>query len=187
MTDRTRKLVALAILLALAGSARAESKDDPWAAFRFLAGEWVGEGDGAPGKGSGSFTLTPELGGKVLVRRNRADYPAAGGRPAVAHEDLMVIEPPAAGRGARATYWDNEGHVIHYMAAPSADGKGLTFLSDVVAGAPRFRLTYTKLEADKVNIKFEFAPPGKPDAFTTYLEGKVRRKEAAGTAKPAAK
>jgi hypothetical protein len=183
MTDRTRKLVVLAVLLALAGNARAETKEDSWKDYRFLVGEWVGEGDGAPGKGSGSFTLTPELGGKILVRRNRADYPAAGGRPAVAHEDLMVIEPPAAGRGARATYWDNEGHVIHYTAAPSADGKGLTFLSDVVAGAPRFRLTYTKLEVDKVNIKFEIAPPGKADEFKTYLEGKVRRKDGTGAAK----
>jgi hypothetical protein len=185
MTGNTRKLAVLAMLLLAAGSARAEAKDDPWAGFRFLLGEWVGEGDGAPGKGSGGFTLTPDLGGKILTRRNRAEYPAAGGRPAVVHEDLMVIHPSKD--GARATYWDNEGHVIHYAATAAADGQGLTFVSDTVAGEPRFRLIYTKGEGDTVAIKFEIAPPGKPDAFKTYLEGKVRRKDASAAGKPAAK
>lgn len=187
MTCHTGKLAVLATLFLVAGSARAETKDDPWSAFRFLTGEWVGEGDGGPGQGSGGFTLTPELGGKILVRRSRAEYPAAGGRPAVAHEDLMVIEPPAAGQGARATYWDNEGHVIHYTASPSADGQNLTFISDIVTSQPRFRLSYTKGAGGTVAIKFELAPPGKPDAFKTYLEGKARRKEASGAAKPAGK
>jgi hypothetical protein len=176
MTDRTRKVVALALVLLAAGSARAESKPDPWSAFRFLLGEWVGEGDGAPGKGSGSFTLTPDLGGKVLVRRNRAEYPAAGGRPASVHEDLMVIHPSKHGRGTRAVYFDNEGHVIHYAVTPAEGGSGLTFLSDAVPGEPRFRLTYTKGEADRVALKFEIAPPGKPEAFKTYIEAQVRRK-----------
>ncbi len=176
MTDRTRKVVALTLVLLAAGSARAESKSDPWSAFRFLMGEWVGEGDGTPGKGSGSFTLAPDLGGKVLVRRNRAEYPAAGGRPASVHEDLMVIHPSKHGRGARADYFDNEGHVIRYGVTPAEGGNGLTFLSDAVPGEPRFRLTYTKGEGDRVALKFEIAPPGKQDAFKTYIDAKVRRK-----------
>jgi hypothetical protein len=52
--------------------------DDPRAEFRFLIGDWVSEGK--PGDGAARFTLTPDLGGKVLVRRHRADLPAAQGR-----------------------------------------------------------------------------------------------------------
>jgi hypothetical protein len=169
-------LVALALVLLAAGSARAETKDDPWGAFRFLLGEWVGEGDGGPGKGSGAFTLAPELGGKILVRRNHAEYPAAGGRPASRHDDLMVIHPSKAGGGAQAVYWDNEGHVIHYAVSSAAGGKGLVFLSEARPDEPRFRFTYTLGEKDTVAIKFEIAPPGKPEAFKTYIEAKARRK-----------
>jgi hypothetical protein len=176
MTDYARRVVALAVVLLAMGGARADSTDEPWSAFRFVIGEWVGEGDGAPGKGSGGFTITPELGGKVLVRKNRADYPAANGKPASHHEDLMVIHPSKDGHGARATYWDNEGHVIVYTVTPSDGGKVLTFLSDVAAGEPRFRFTYVKGEKDTVGIKFEIAPPGKPEAFRTYIEAKVKRK-----------
>ena len=36
---------------------------------------------------------------------------------------------------------------------------------------PRFRLSYSKGKDDAITIKFEAAPPGKPDGFKTYLEG----------------
>jgi hypothetical protein len=36
--------------------------------FQFLIGEWI-----MPGGGSGGFTLEPDLQGKILVRRNKAD------------------------------------------------------------------------------------------------------------------
>ena len=104
----------------------------------------------------GGFSLRPELGGKVLVRRNLSG----------AHEDLMVIDPDGA------DYWDNEGHVIHYTV--TADGKSAVFLSKEDAPGPRYRLTYVSTGADTVSIKFEIAPPGKP--FQLYLEGKARRK-----------
>jgi hypothetical protein len=121
--------------------------------LRFLQGDWIAEG--------GSFSLQPELDGKILVRRNHSQ-PAG----AKAHEDLMVIHPGGA------DYWDNEGHVIHY--AVTADGKSAVFLSREDGAGPRFRLTYVSTGANTVSIKFEVAPPGKP--FQTYLEGKAQRK-----------
>jgi hypothetical protein len=57
------------------------------------------------------------------------------------------------------------------------DKKGLVFLSNPDPAGPRFRLTYTRAAKDKVTVKFEIAPPGKADAFKTYLEGTVRRKK----------
>lgn len=165
----------LAVVLLSAWAAGPVRADDPWAEFHFLLGTWVSEGK--PGDGSGSFTLAPDLGGKVLVRRNVADLPAAKGRPATRHEDLMVIYPDPGGKKFRASYFDSEGHVIQYAVAPLADKKGLEFVSSSEPSAPRFRLTYTEGEGDRVAVKFEIAPPGKPDAFKTYLEGTVRRKK----------
>jgi hypothetical protein len=179
MKPRYLQLIAFVVVLAAASGARAESKDDPWAAFRFLIGEWVASGD----SGSGRFTLVPELDGKILVRRNRTELLPAGRGPAAVREDLMVIYPGKAGQGAQAIYWDNKGHVIRYAVAPAIDARTLTFVSDRVAGRPRFRLSYVQGEKETVSVKFEIAPPDKPEAFKTYLEGKARRKAIPQTGK----
>ncbi len=168
---------AIAAFLLPALISAQESKDlDAWASWQFLVGEWAGEGGGEPGRGTGAFSFHFDLQGKVLVRRNRADYLATKDRPAYSHEDLMVVymEP---GGAARAIYFDNEGHVIHYTAAFSEEDRSLTFLSGALPAAPRFRLTYTKKDKDGLAIKFEIAPPGKPDAFSIYLQADARRKD----------
>ncbi len=150
----------------------------PWKPYRFLVGEWTGEGGGEPGKGSGRFSFDWDLQEKVLVRRNRAEYPAAQGRPAFSHEDLMVIYRADRGGPTKAIYFDSEDHVINYAVTFSDDRRTLTFLSDAVPAAPRFRLSYTKDQDDSMRIKFEIAPPGKPGGFKTYLEGNARRQTA---------
>jgi hypothetical protein len=169
--------LALALVNVLAVGAGAAPKDDPWAAYRFLVGEWVGEGGGKPGPGAGQCSFAFELREKVLVRRNRAEFLAAGVRPASVHEDLMVIYPAAGAKAARAVFFDSEGHVILYTASASEDGRALTFLSEAKPSEPRFRLTYARAEGGAVKVRFEVAPPGKPEDFKTYLEGALRRKE----------
>jgi len=154
-------------LLTLACAALVAQAPDPFAPVRFLAGEWVGEGQ--PGQGSGGFTFAFELDGKAMVRRSTASYPAANGRPAVRHEDLMTVF--AEGDRLKAFYLDNEGHVIRYTVT---QGDGVVFLSDDQAG-PRFRLTYKAKAADLVSVAFAIAPPG--GAFATYVEGDCRRKK----------
>ena len=175
MTGVMKVVGVLGLLLSggLAGPVRAD--EDPWGDFRFLIGAWVNEGK--PGEASGGFTLEPDLGGKVLVRRNRAEVPAAPGRPAGTHEDLMVIFREPGAQQVRASYFDNEGHVIRYAVAPRPGKAGLSFVSDPAPSGPRFRLTYTPGGDDTVAVKFEVAPPGQPDGFRTYLEGSARRKK----------
>ncbi len=163
------------VLFSVWAVAPVRAEEDAWADFRFLIGTWVSEG--RPENGSGSFTLEPDLGGKILVRRNVAELPAAKGRPAGKHEDLMVIYREPGGKSFRASYFDNEGHVIQYTVSSLPDKKGLVFISNPTPSGPRFRLTYTRGEDDKVAVKFEIAPPGKADPFKTYLEGTVRRKQ----------
>lgn len=160
--------------LALACAALVAQAPDPFAPVRFLAGDWAGEGAGDPGKGSGDSSFTFELGGKALVRRSVSAYPARDGRPATRHEDLMTVF--AEGGKLKAFYLDNEGHVIRYDATALDTGEGVVFRSEPGPG-PTFRLTYRSLGADAVSVAFAIAPPGKPDAFTTYVEGTTRRKK----------
>jgi hypothetical protein len=168
-------MAGVVVLFSAWAVAPVRAEEDPWAEFRFLIGTWVSEG--RPEEGSGRFTLEPDLGGKILVRRNTADLPAAKGRPAGRHEDLMIVYREPGGKPFRASYFDSEGHVIQYAVSSLPDKKGLVFLSNPDSSGPRFRLTYTRGEGDKVAVKFEIAPPGKADQFKTYLEGTVRRKQ----------
>lgn len=168
-------LFVVLFVFAACGSTAVRADDDPWQPFHFLIGEWVGEGK--EGQGTGHFSLTPDLGGKVLVRRNHAELPAGNGRPAGVHDDLMVIYKSQDGKSFKAIYFDNEDHVINYtMAFPRNNRQTLTFNSEAVPSAPRFRLIYQKEGDDRVGIKFEIAPPGKAEEFKTYLEGKAKKK-----------
>lgn len=141
------------------------------APLQFLIGDW--EALSKPGEPTGSFTFSREVQGRVILRRNHAEYAAANGRPASAHDDLMVVYQK--GGVLRADYFDNEGHVIRYRVESTADGQVL-FISEALANEPRYRLSYAKLPNGNISGKFEIAPPGNPEAFRQYLVWEAKRK-----------
>ncbi len=168
----------LAILPILCLSAQAQTANASSATFgpqwRFLVGTWTS--GATAGLGAGICTFQFDLGGHILVRTNHAEIPASGNRPAGTHDDLMVLSPGASEAQAQATYWDNEGHVIEYTAAWSADGATLTFLSKPAPG-PQYRIVYEKLDSESLNVSFDIAPPGEAGGFKTYISGCVRRQK----------
>jgi hypothetical protein len=154
---------------------------DALSGLSFLVGDWEGKGGGSPGQAAGAFSFSRDLQQRVLVRRSHAEYPAAQGRPAIVHDDLMVVYAPGEAGTPQAIYFDNEGHVIQYRveldgAAVPAERRSATFISDAAPGIPRYRLTYRMTGADTVDIKFEIAPPDSPNAFATYLTASAHRK-----------
>ena len=141
-------------------------------ALSFLVGHWTGEGTGTPGTSEGEFSFEWDLSHNVLVRRSFAEYPAAQGRPASRHDDLMVVFLEAD--KLKADYFDSEGHVIHYAVNPSTDSKSVEFLSEPQPGSPRYRLSYTKAaDPDLLKLKFEIANKG--DAFASYIDATLHR------------
>ena len=167
------RLISL-LLLPFLLSAQNQTKDN-WADWSFLLGEWIaGDSSGVPGQASkGSFSLALDLGGTILLRKNHAEYPPAGGRPAIVHDDLMIIYRENG--LTKAFYDDNEGHAIHYGVTFSADKKRIVFLSENPSG-PQYRLTYEDLQLGVAKVLFEIAPAGKPDQFAKYVEAVVHRK-----------
>ena len=111
----------------------------------------------------------------MILRKSHTDYPAAEGRPAFAHDDLLIIYADESSRRFRGDYFDNEGHVIRYTAEFSPDGKTLTLVSDPAPSQPAFRLIYTMPDATALHIKFEIAPPNAPENFKVYVEGSARK------------
>ncbi|HKA89425.1 MAG TPA: hypothetical protein VKE22_17280 [Haliangiales bacterium] len=156
------------LVLLLALPARAADAPPDWKDLQPLLGAWTA--DPAPDGATGGFTLEPSLGGRVLVRKNRASYARTKDRPASVHDDLMVVYRDGA--ATRADYWDSEGHVIRYGVTVDA-GKSIVFLSE--GAGPRYRLTYSFTGAKAAKITFEIAPPDRPDAFKTYIEAGVHR------------
>jgi hypothetical protein len=129
--------VLFALVCASAGSAALEPPGPTWGGWKGLVGNWVAE----EGPAAGSFSFAFDLDGRILVRHNHAEGRAAGGRAASSHRDLLVLYPEAA--VIRGDYWDKEGHAIHYRGSDAAENGTLTLTSDLVAGAPRYRLSYT--------------------------------------------
>jgi hypothetical protein len=168
-------ILTLALLVALPLVARGAAPDS-WARWSFLIGEWVDAGGGDPGAGSGGSTFALELDGNILVRHNRADYPATPGRPAVAHRDLLIVYPGACDSLFRASYFDNEGHVIQYRVLVPAAGGRAVFDSDGPEPGPRFRLTYETQADGGVAVVFFTGPPG--GELKRYVSGTLRRKGA---------
>ncbi len=170
-----RYCVALISLAAFACLARAQQPPQAarWASWQSLIGFWVGEGD--PSQGTSHFSFLPDLQDKVLVRKNHAEYPASKDRPAVVHDDLLIVYGDTDA-DRKAIYFDNEEHVIEYAVTLSPDRKSIVFVSPAAAGAPRYRLSYFEQDRDRFRITFEIAPPGQPEAFKSYLEGYARRK-----------
>lgn len=161
--------VLVAAMLA-AGVAAAQSATD-LSPLNFLLGDWQAI-DTAPGE-TGRSVFTLRVQDHVIVRDNEASYPAAGGRPASRHDDLMVIY--GENGSIRADYFDNEGHVIRYAVRPQGSGR-VVFVSDAIAREPRYRLTYAVGADGVLNGSFEIAGPGAPEAFKPYLAWKAKKR-----------
>ncbi|MDD4991505.1 MAG: hypothetical protein PHR83_04650 [Paludibacter sp.] len=164
------KIVLTAVLFALTITCFGQ-QGSPWDKWSWLMGEWVGEGSGLPGQGGGTFSFKPNLDKKIVVRKSHSEYPATGNKPKVIHDDLMIVYSDFTGNANKAIYFDNEGHTISY-AITYAD-KSIVFTSQKVPNVPVFRLTYTLLNDDVVNVKFEMSQDG--EKFITYIEGKSKR------------
>jgi len=172
MKTHMPRFILLLTLIVGSGACATEANWDDW---KFLLGNWVGvDSNGKPGKASeGLCSFSLDLQGKAILRKNHAEYPASKARPATVHDDWMMIF--RRGDSVRAFYYDSEGHEINYAASYASKEKTWSFLGDAVASSPRYRLTYTQVSPQQLKLKFEVAPPGKPDAFQSYIEATLQK------------
>ena len=165
----------LVILLLVAAQPALAQQPASLASLKVLIGKWTGEGTSQVGAGGGYFTFEAGLQDRVLIRKNRADYPATKDRAAVTHEDLMIVFVDADTKQLRGFYTDSEGHTINYIISVSPDGNTIIFESDKSNTGPRYRLTYVLTKREQISLTFEMATPDKPEQYRKIIEGKVRR------------
>lgn len=172
--EKSAGAILLAYLfLVLPGTAQQPAPAPDWSAWGPVMGDWIGDASGTPGQGTGSFNFAPDLQGRILVRRSRTVFPSGPSQPANTHDDLLVCY--YEGNAAKAVYWDNEGHVIHYEVSLAAD-RSIVFVSGKSPGAFRQRLSYRPLGDGRLIIRFDIAPPDKPDEFKVHVEGTAHKK-----------
>jgi len=142
-----------------------------WEKWKWLIGDWIGEGNGKTGQGTGQFSIKKDLDGKVLIRKNHAVYPATKTKSRIVHDDLMIIYRDTDDNLPKAAYFDNEGHTIRYLVTYADSSVVLT--SEKLKNYPVFRVSYFLLDKENINVKFEMSQDG--DKFTTYTEGKCKK------------
>ena len=172
-----RITLLLIVFLNMAIPSISQTQPSAWEKLNALTGDWVAEGGGQPGQGGGSFSFEYNLSNKILVRKNLSEYPASGNKPAVVHEDLMVIYAGNSGELLKAIYFDNEGHTINYSISFSDSNKIIQFVSNAQLNTPRFRLTYIFSDKDNMTVDFEIATNGSSENFKSYVKGTAHKKK----------
>ncbi|HXQ09901.1 MAG TPA: hypothetical protein VN805_02770 [Caulobacteraceae bacterium] len=168
---RKALMVATAALFA-ANTVAAQSLSPQMAPLGFLVGDWAGTAKSEGGTTDrGVSSIHPIVGGAALLRNDHNDVLDASGKVVESFDQVMPIYPE--GGSLHADYLDGS-HVIHYTRSVVQPDVAVQFLTDADA-RPVYRLTYTKVSADVLAIKFETAAPGSSD-FHLIAEGEVRRK-----------
>ena len=140
---------------------------DPLQSLRFLEGSWSAKANGAGGAAAiGSYVFRRELQGHVLARHSTTEGCKGPDDFDCAHRDLLYVFQDALGQPLKAVYFDNEGHVLHYLVDTSAPN-AVVFTTEPAPG-PRFRLTY-ELKGSVMQGKFQMQAPGQ-DGWMSYLE-----------------
>lgn len=170
-----KRVVVCILLLVCSQLTLAQQRAPSLDSLKALLGRWVGEGTSEVGAGGGSCSFELSLKDRVLVRKNHAEYPATKERPTITHDDLMIVYPDTRGNQLRGFYTDSEGNTINYLISVSTDGKTIVFLSDPSDAGPRYRLTYTFVEADRLSLTFELAPADQPEQFKKFIGGQIHR------------
>src|SRR5260370_33915032 len=134
------------------------SAQDSFAALQFLVGNW--EAESTPNVTVARTDFMLDLQGKALVRHNHAEYPAANGRPAYTHDDLVVVYREVKPVATKALYLDSDGYYARYTVTSSAPGQA-TFVSDVIPGFPRYRISYSLLPTGGLGTPIEVPLAGR--------------------------
>ena len=167
-----RRLAAsFAIGVAAMGLAAQTSSDqgaqaDPWAAVRFLEGEWVGVARGEPGSGTVHRSYAFVLGKRFLHERNVSAYaPKAPNAQGELHEHRSMFSIDGQRKRLVLRQFHQEGFVNQYVIdVEHSTPKRLVFVSEALENLDakwRARETYDVDSHDSFIETFDLAPPGR--------------------------
>lgn len=157
------------------GSGPSES---PWSPIQFMVGEWEGESEGEPGKGTVKRTYGFVLSDKFLRERNVSTYPPqARNEKGEVHEHWSFFSFDRSRRTLVLRQFHQEGFVVQYIVGPPPGLPGkLVFESEALENTPagwKARETYETVSPDEFVETFELAQGG--GAYEVYSRTRLRR------------
>jgi hypothetical protein len=166
------------LLLPGARLAAAQTSADPWAPVRVLVGEWQGQAEGQPGKGTVQRSYSFVLKDRFLHERNVSTYPPQEANKAgEVHEHWGFFSYDRARKALVFRQFHQEGFVNQYVLNAAESGaRKLVFVSERFENVPegwRARETYEILSPDEFTETFELAESGKP--FELYSRNHFKR------------
>jgi hypothetical protein len=175
-----RALIVVACLTVSRGTAHSQASsvsEDPWKAIRFLKGEWAGESEGEPGKGSVKRSYRFVLHDKFIHETSVSTYPAQPKNPkGEVHEHWSLFSHDRARRTLILRQFHQEGFVNQFALAPGGSGGTLVFESEALENVPagwRARETYEVVSLDEFVETFEIAPDSGP--YEVYSRARFKR------------
>ena len=169
-------LTLVAVLLLQAAPVPA-TPVDPWSAVRFLVGEWTGESEGEPGKGTVKRTYRFVLGNKFLHEQNVSTYPPQPkNEKGEVHEHWSFFSHDRARHTLVLRQFHQEGFVNQFsMKAESPTGT-VGFESEALENVPpgwKARETYEVVSPDEFVETFELASGN--GAYEVYSRARFKR------------
>lgn len=166
-------------LLLLAGAPEATTQDpaSPWSALQFMVGEWAGESDGQPGKGTVKRTYRFVLGNKFLHEQNVSTYPPQPkNQKGEVHEHWSLFSHDRARHTLVFRQFHQEGFVNQYVMTPGSTAGSVVFETEALENIPsgwKARETYQLLSPDEFVETFELASGG--GAYEVYSQARFKR------------
>lgn len=174
-----KKLPFFVLLLSSSVFAQNNAQEKIWQPFLFFVGEWIGKGEGEPGKGNYERTYQPVLKDKFIEVRNKSVYPPTDkNTKGEVHEDRGYISYDRSKKKFILRQFHVEGFVNTYESEGiSADGKKIVFVTTMIENIPpgwRARESYEIISYDEFIETFELAEPHKD--FFVYTKATFKRK-----------
>ncbi len=158
---------------------REQSKPDQWEPIRRLVGEWEGESEGHPGRGTVARTYAFVLKDRYLHERNVSTYPPQETNEAgEIHEHWSFFSYDRHRATLVFRQFHQEGFVVQYRLNPvESGGDRLAFESEGLENLDdswRARETYVFRSDDEFDETFELAEPGQD--FHVYSGTRFKRR-----------
>ena len=155
----------------------AQAKENPWQAVQFMVGEWEGESEGQPGKGTVRRRYRFVLGDTFLHEQNVSTYPPQPkNEKGEVHEHWSFFSHDRARRTLVLRQFHQEGFVNQYAMAPLIKANLVVFESEALENVPRSwkaRETYEVVSPDEFIETFELAEGG--GAYQVYSRARFTR------------
>jgi hypothetical protein len=169
--------LAFFLLLQASPAERPAPAADPWAPVRFLLGDWTGESEGEPGKGTVTRTYQFVLKDRFIHERNVSTYPPQPrNEKGEVHEHWSFLSFDRARHTIVLRQFHPEGFVNQYTLQPAGARGALLFESEALENAPagwKARESYAVVSPDEFVETFEIATDGK--TFSVYSSTRFRR------------